>query len=303
MAAVCRRPRVHNSQFDSAGSRHATDPDPPDPPETLETLDFALPQAEILGGYERELLRGGLPVRVAGTCNVCGHDARFLLRSDNFREEMVCPRCKASNRKRQVAAVLLSQAGLDWRSLLRRNLNRLPQTIWVMETGPYAEAFGAANLIASEYFSADHVPGRSYGGIRHEDAMRPSFDDDSLDAIVSCDVLEHVPDAYLAHRQLLRCLKPGGFHVFTVPFDRQASCDDVRATVTGGVHCYHKKKLYHADPRRRKGALVYRIFSMEMPARLRQLGYQVKSARVRSVRFAMLGPGAPVFVARKPAGN
>ncbi len=293
--AVCRNPSVYSAPLESVDARPLADSDP------LERLETEFPMTETLGSYERDLLRGGLPVRVRGECNVCGHGAGFLLRSENFREDLVCPRCKASNRKRQVVAVLLSETGLPWQGSLARHADRLPQTIWVMETGPFAEAFDVQRLITSEYLSADHVSGRSYGGVRHEDVMAPSFRDESLDAVVSCDVFEHVPDPYAAHGKVFRCLKPGGIHVFTVPFHEHTARDEVRATVDNGVHRYHLPKIYHGDPRRAAGALVYRVFSIEMLTTLARLGYEVKLARVHSVRLAMLGANAVVFVARKPA--
>jgi ubiquinone/menaquinone biosynthesis C-methylase UbiE len=39
-----------------------------------------------------------------------------------------------------------------------------------------------------------------------------------IDADARKQVLDHIPSPYQAHRELYRILKPGGSHVFTVPF-------------------------------------------------------------------------------------
>jgi len=43
------------------------------------------------------------------------------------------------------------------------------------------------------------------------------FDDSVFDAVVACDVLEHVPDLNAVCREMLRVLKPGGLLVVRVP--------------------------------------------------------------------------------------
>ena len=294
VAARCRRSTIRSAVLESA--KDSAGPDS----ERIEVLDLRTPSHRRLGAYERLILREGLPAEVPGTCNVCGYGGSFRLRSENFREELVCPCCWASNRKRQVVAVLLRELGLDWQSTLRQHVAELPQAIWVMETGPFADAFGAGKVVASEYLAAECKSGSSHRGVRHEDVMNPSFAEDSLDAVVSCDVFEHVAEPYLAHAEVFRRLKPGGFHVFTVPFREHAAQDEILATLDNGVERYHQPKVYHGDPRRPGGILVYRIFSTEMQTRLQQLGYEVKPVRLRSIRFAMLGPNEIVFVARKP---
>ncbi len=49
------------------------------------------------------------------------------------------------------------------------------------------------------------------------DVQRLPFADASFDAVISCDVLEHVPDDAAAVREMLRVTRPGGYLVATVP--------------------------------------------------------------------------------------
>ena len=260
-------------------------------------LEF--PLTRPLPEYERTLLAGGLPATVPGICNVCGNAEGFALKSANFREELRCKVCHSFNRKRQIAAVLLTEIGAPREATIRSSLRLLPEAIWIMETGPYAEAFAAPTLFTSEYLSPDLVSGQVRKGVRHEDATNPSFADNSLDMIISSDVFEHIPDPYQAHRRLFACLKPGGTHIFTVPFFAERACDEIRATCEGGKDLYVREPEYHGDPVRGR-ILVYRIFGIEMLVTLERIGYGVKMLRVRDPRCGILDTNGLVFVARKP---
>ena len=47
------------------------------------------------------------------------------------------------------------------------------------------------------------------------------FEDESFDVVVSCDVLEHVPEHERAMAEMVRALRPGGICVLTVPAHRR----------------------------------------------------------------------------------
>lgn len=158
------------------------------------------------------------------------------------------------------------------------------------------------NYVCSEYFGPEFVPGQRVRGIRHEDLQRLSFSDGSFDLVLSSDVLEHVPEPYVAHLELLRVLKPGGRHIFTVPYDPGSVSDDVRARLVNGKIEYLAKPLYHGDPvRPDQGILVWTIFGRGMPERLRDLGYRMQVLTIDEQRLGIVG-NAIVFDAMKPAG-
>ncbi|MCK7580332.1 MAG: class I SAM-dependent methyltransferase [Chromatiales bacterium] len=90
-----------------------------------------------------------------------------------------------------------------------------------------------------------------------EDFTRLSFADASLSAILSFDVLEHVPDYPAAARERLRCLKPGGVFVFSVPFIVEAqSTRRARGLIDGRIEHLHPPE-YHGDPVSDSGCLCY----------------------------------------------
>lgn len=240
-----------------------------------------------------------LPLLIPGTCNVCGDKQGFPLRSYNFREGLSCRNCRSSNRKRQIAAILMQEAGIPAGAVLKHCTDRLPGPAWVMETGAFAELMAGDRGFKTEYFGPDLASGQIKSGIRHEDAMAPSFAERSLELVISCDVFEHIPDPYRAHAAIFNCLKPGGSHVFTVPFLDNASKDDVCATIEAGQIRYLTEPKYHFDHLRPEGILVFTLFSPQMLSRLEEIGYQVSSYRVRDPQHGILGGNGLVFVARR----
>jgi ubiquinone/menaquinone biosynthesis C-methylase UbiE len=128
--------------------------------------------------------------------------------------------------------------------------------------------------------------------------QRLSFADESIDLVLSSDVLEHVPDPYAAHAEVRRVLRPGGRHVFTVPFNQGAHLDDVRAR--SGPHGEPElfaETIYHDDPVRRTGVLVYTIFGLEMLVRLAELGLTTRMYRLWDPWHGIVGHNSLVFEA------
>lgn len=240
-------------------------------------------------------------------CLVCG--ARTLvhsIRTENLRETGICNSCQATNRQRQIAYTLL-HAVRPWSG---RPLAALPDlacidnlTLYNTEArGPVHDALhGMPGYLCSFYYGDDYTSGQLVNGIMHQDVMALSFEDASIDLVVSSDVFEHVADPYQGHREIHRVLKPGGKHIFTVPFDMLSAADDVRAVVEDGALVYRKEPIFHGDPvsLRPEGALVFTIFSIEMLARLDQIGFRTNMLLLRLPRYGILGDNALTFEAIK----
>ena len=109
--------------------------------------------------------------------------------------------------------------------------------------------------------------------------MALSFEDDSVaHVLLTSDVFEHVADPYRAHAEVRRVLRPGGVHVFTIPFLETAYRDEVRADVDEAGEIVHlAEPVYHADPASPvPGALVFTYFSLEMLVRLDEIGFDTE---------------------------
>ncbi len=252
-----------------------------------------------LPGSVRLESRAAAGLGLTGICPVCGKSgATFEKFTTNMRESGPCADCGATNRQRQMGFML-------------RRVLRLPPggaiiapagcAIYNTEAnGPlHARLAGQIAYVGSEYWGDGVAPGSVVNGVRHEDLQRLSFADSSLEIVLSSDVLEHVPNPYLAHREIHRVPRSGGKHVFTVPF-REARSDDLRAVLRQGKPVMLARPLYHGDPvRPDEGVLVWRIFGYEMLRRLREIGFSVSLHRLFAPACGIMGPGAIVFVACK----
>ncbi len=114
----------------------------------------------------------------------------------------------------------------------------------------------------SEYFGSKYRSGELVDGVAHQDLQQLSFPDHFFDVVMTAEVMEHVPDALAAEREIIRVLKPGGGYIFTVPYMANTKYDDVRAVMENGQVKHLEEPQYHGDPMRPKeGILVFRIFS------------------------------------------
>jgi SAM-dependent methyltransferase len=239
-------------------------------------------------------------LKLHGVCPVCSFPTVFSGFTDNLRESGGCLICRSTNRQRQMAFILKKALNLS----ASRKFKFPPEfRIYNVESNGalHARLKKGSNYTCSEYFGAEYSPGTVVEGVRHEDLQNLSFPDSSFDIILSSDVLEHMPRPYQAHREIFRTLKPGGRHIFTVPFDPSREKDDIRATIVDGDIVYLAEKLFHGDPvRPEEGILVWTIFGTEMMSKLERIGYTTSAQDIYAPKLGIVGNGNLVFEARKP---
>ncbi|WP_459555475.1 class I SAM-dependent methyltransferase [Lacunimicrobium album] len=244
------------------------------------------------------------PLLYLGRCNICGSRRGFRLYSSNLREDLICLSCSSSNRKRQIAAAILQSERSDADSDLSHFNSVGDKFVWAMEVSQFATSAIGKNGVASEYFGSHFESGQIVNKCRHEDAMNPSFEVNSLDVVISSDVFEHIPEPYVAHQQIFDRLKPGGSHFFTVPYLESEEFDEIRATMgQDGTVTHHLPPEYHGDGLRPEGILVFRIFGAQMLTRLSEIGYEYCIYRVHDPSVGILGSNGLVFHAIKPLGE
>jgi SAM-dependent methyltransferase len=207
---------------------------------------------------------------VRGICNVSGRPDQFRLTGESYRESVTAQESGTNGRVRAIAA------SLSW-ALFGDPFSSLPATCDALVRADarvfIAEAGGALpralsrhlgpRLASSEYFGPEHRSGTIVNGIRHEDLQQLSFPDESFDVVITTDVMEHVPDAPAAEREIVRVLRPHGWLLFTIPFYFNLVQDRVRAAVAAdGTIVHYEEPQYHGDPvRPETGALVFRDFA------------------------------------------
>jgi len=238
--------------------------------------------------------------RLPGVCTICGAAGEFEPFNDNLRESGACPQCRSSNRQRQMAWILRRELGLAASGPLV-----IPEGVSVYNVeanGPLHEALKVhPQYQCSEYWGDKAEFGEVVDGTRNEDLQALTFASASFDVVLSSDVLEHMPQPYRAHSEIHRVLKPGGRHIFTVPYGEAMLRDQVRASLIDGKVVHHHEAVFHGDPvRPGEGILVWTIFGLEMFVRLNEIGFETQFWRLHEPAFGIIGPGADVFIAHKP---
>lgn len=222
-------------------------------------------------------------------------DPTWVQRFDQ-REGTTCARCGIPRRSEHMARVLLDLAAREWgiqadtfRDLCHDRRFHERQVAELNSCGLLHESLAAhPGLQYSEYRAKDPA-------IRSEDLMALSYPDRSFDLVLTSETLEHVPVLERALGEIYRVLKPGGFHVCTVPvvWDRPATRERVRWTAAGAERILPPS--YHGvTGDSREDYLVFREFGADVVTELSTPGV------VTSAIVDARNPALSTFVSRRP---
>ncbi len=240
-----------------------------------------------LGTYGRRALTGHARL---GFCPVCSRTVVFVAVTDWLRDSYECFRCGSIPRQRALMTVL-EEVAPDWRE--RRIHESSPD-------GASSDriARDCAGYDASQYWP-DVPPGSIRDGIRCEDVTRLTFADASLDLFITQDVFEHVLEPERGFAEIARVLRPGGLHVFTVPwYSWQPTVTRARAGADGVEHLLEAE--YHANPVDPGGSLVVTEWGRELPDVIRaSSGMPTTVHALDDPRRGIAGAFADVFVSRR----
>lgn len=186
------------------------------------------------------------PFRTAGRCPICDRETEFVVQGPWLRDQLLCARCGSIPRNRALVAAL-EEFAPRWRS---RSL---------LEASPDGAASGKMRDECPGYVATHFYPGERPGavrdGVRNENLEAMTFPDASFDLVVTQDVMEHVLDPAAAFRDIARVLRPGGLHVFTVPWYSERPTR-VRAVRQDGAVRHLEEPDYHGNPIDPRGSLV-----------------------------------------------
>lgn len=233
-------------------------------------------------------------------CRCCKRVSKVrvdLLVSDgqtpNWRERLNCAHCGMSARLRLCLDLCTAILPESRHADLYLTEQRSTAHAWLAERW---------HVVGSESLGEDLPSGTEVEGLRHENLCALSFSDESFDAIVSFDRLEHVADAGRAFDEFVRVLRPGGTLVLTVPFDVHAARNLQRARVEADGSIVHLEPPdLHVDPLDpERGVLCYWWFGWELLEQLRAAGFRDAAAvSCWSAEAGYLGPVSPVVVAQR----
>lgn len=248
-----------------------------------------------------------------GYCIFCDSITLFSVRSNNLREDIFCIKCNSFNRQRSCMKIFMSLLSLYSKIKIDRlqDIRTTSPKVKIFNTScgdlvdsSLKEIFGD-NYITGTYLGSSYTSGEiTQGGLMHQDLRRTSFADDSFDFVLTTDVLEHIPNPYEAFREIFRILKPGGYHIFTVPFDQTQFRNQIRATINAeGEIVKMLPAIMHHDPLDPMGCLVYTIFSLEMLMDLEAIGFSTTIYRLRDMWFGGMACSYNLIFASKKMGH
>lgn len=139
--------------------------------------------------------------------------------------------------------------------------------------------------------------GEMHNGIRCEDLERQSFPAAMFDLVITSDVLEHLLDPAAACREIARTLKPGGAHVFTVPWVWWKQTLVRARRLTDGTIEHLEPADYHGNPFDAGGSLVVREWGWDLCDFIYAVaGMTTTAILVEDMRLGLAGQFNEVFV-------
>jgi SAM-dependent methyltransferase len=194
------------------------------------------------------------------------------------RENHRCQECGASLRYRAQANALALAYGHAGTSLAELIAEGTFGGLSIYEPGiigPMRRFLSQLPGYFNSYYWPGVAPGEEHQGVRCEDLRHLTLADESVDLVISSDILEHVRGPAEAFSELFRVLRPGGRHVFTVPLVWPLpSTTQARVDYSGSEDAFLLPPVYHGSPTDPQGSLVYTDFGMDLPEGLRLLGFE-----------------------------
>lgn len=211
-------------------------------------------------------------------CSICGNEAGFIWDTEVSFREARCPRCGANVRNSDLAKIIVQtfspceQGSLADAASFLRDL----EIFEAQSSGPVHDTlFTLPHYTCSEFYPDTPSGKRAQNGIICQDLQDLTFPSETFDLILTQDVLEHVLNPERAFSELSRVLKPGGYHIFTVPH-HEGRATLRRVSVENGKVTFKYPPVYHGDPLRPEGALVCTDFGSDLGPLLRNFGFSTE---------------------------
>jgi hypothetical protein len=227
-----------------------------------------------------------------GYCPICASQTVFVKHGNWLRESLLCIRCGSNPRWRAVIATL-EEHFPDWREMT------------IHESSPGGSASDKLRDECKRYIPAYYFPDTPLGsykdGVQCENLEHMSFGDSEFDLVVTQDVMEHVFHPAVAFAEIARVLKPGGAHVFTVPWYRQRMTI-TRATDSPNGIIHLAAPEYHGNPVDESGSLVVTAWGLDICDRIMDYSGMITTViPTCGDRNGVPATGCEIFISRKPS--
>ncbi len=186
-----------------------------------------------------------------GFCPICQKEVSFIKEADWLRDHYFCTQCRSIPRQRAIINAL-NIFSPEWK---QKNIYESSPS------GPSSE-FIAKN--AKEYIFSQYFPNYNSGDlvdwhglkVMNQNLETLSFEDNSIDLIITQDVFEHIFSPEKAFKEISRVLTTCGIHIFTIPLYKELNRTRIRAEIRDGQIINHLEPVYHGNPVDKRGSLV-----------------------------------------------
>jgi SAM-dependent methyltransferase len=183
----------------------------------------------------------------SGYCNICEAKTIFFEFKSWLRDNYKCGRCGSIPRNRALINTL-NTFYPDWKNL------RIHES---SPGGPVSEYLAKkAKYYNSSHYYEDVPRGVYKGAHRSEDLTNLTFNDQDFDLFITADVFEHVFEPQKAFSEIARVLRPGGAHIFTMPWYPGLKSSLQRAVLNKEKIELLQEAVYHGNPIDDNGSLV-----------------------------------------------
>lgn len=225
-----------------------------------------------------------------GNCPICEKRTLFIERGSWLRDNYLCINCRSIPRFRAIIYVL-KMLFPEYRDMT------------IHESSPGGASSDKIRKECPNYIPTHFFQGIPYGtykdGIRCESLEEMTFSDNSFDLVVTQDVLEHVLSPAKAFSEIARTLRPGGAHLFTVPYYHREKSFVRAAQASEGI-TYFAEKEFHGNPIDENGSLVVTEWGIDLPEFIfKYSGLVTIIYLIHNRKIGLDGQFLEVFVSRK----
>lgn len=163
----------------------------------------------------------GPPDGYDGACPVCGRAGYFERDRLSISESFRCAGCQGALRYQgQARGILRAVSRHGARSVAELAAQPGFGGLDIFEPGtlgPFRPLLRPIPGYVQSFFDPATPPGEVRDGLRCENLMDLTFADASFDLVITSDIFEHVRHPARGFAEVFRILRPGGWHVFTIP--------------------------------------------------------------------------------------
>lgn len=231
------------------------------------------------------------------TCTLCGWTGVFQKKHNSIREGYCCENCKASLRYREQSKFIVEKfaksSQFDTLESMAKSGDLNDVSIYEPGIiGPYRKYFNRLKKYEISYYWPNINPGEKHNNVVCQDLEKLTYPNNTFDMVITSDILEHVRNPSSAFGEIFRVLKPGGYHIFTVPILWPLTKKTVIRVDTATDEDVHLlPPHYHSSPVDKDGSLVYTDFGIDILNMLDHLGFSTEYRGISyNVTFCSMKP-------------